>query len=176
MYAERLSGLIGRKRSNLMLEEAKFEPEVYIDVVQERERPRLVATLFFDFSNQTVEGKHNLIGVFDRIFVSSDRKRTHSIGIYIKTAYTFDGQVQVAIFSPSNKPTGGFAFASATKEHDGKPLTQMQILGTVEFDTPEPGDYWFDVSYKGQSLGGVKLVVEFVEPKEGNDVNTGSDN
>ena len=152
-----------------MSESKKNELKINIDAEQERQKPRLVAILLFDFASQTNEGKQNILGIFDRVKVSVDKKRTPPIGFYLKTAHTFDDQIQVAILSPENQLVAGFFFGAPEKERDGKKLTQMQILGIVEFDTPMAGEYWIDVSYKEQSLGGFRLVVDFVDTKEEGD-------
>jgi hypothetical protein len=143
-----------------MPEQDIAELKITVDVEQERARPRVIAFIFFDFHNNTMEGKHNFLGVFDRIIVPEDKKRTTPLAFFLRTANTFDGPVQVTIFTANNKPTGGFGLSSPEKEKDGQALTQMQIIGAIEFDTPEAGNYWVDVSYMGQSIGGTRLTVE----------------
>jgi hypothetical protein len=147
-----------------MPEQEIAEQKVGIDVDQERNRPRVVAFLFFDFYNRTVEGKHNFLGLFDRIIVPADKKRTTPLGFYLRTANTFDEPIQVTIYNASNKPTGGFGVSPQEKEKDGQKLTQMQLVGAIEFETPDAGNYWVDVSYGGQSIGGMRLTVELQEP------------
>lgn len=163
-----------------MPDQETVEPQINVDVAQERDRPRVVAILFHDFHNLTQEGKHNFLGVFDQIIVPADKKRTTPLGFFLRLANTFDSIVEVAIFNPSNKQVGGFSFSAGEKEKDGKKLTQMQLGGAVEFDTPEEGDYWVNVSYQGQSIGGHRLRVELKEsekePEEVKDGSIGSDN
>lgn len=38
---------------------------------------------------------------------------------------------------------------------------QIQLLQLVQFPVPIEGNYWFDVSCDGVSLGGQVLIVEF---------------
>jgi hypothetical protein len=144
-----------------MSDEITTEPQVNIDVAQEREKPRLLAILFFDFFNETSEGKINLLGIFDRIYVPPTKKRSPPVGLFIRFNYVLNGLVQIVFFSPNNKPTGGFAFSTDDIKDRKEGQNQLQIFVKTEFDTPEEGDYWIDVSYRGLSLGGCKLTVEF---------------
>ena len=141
--------------------------DLSIDIAKEREKPRLVAILFYDNGNQTDDRKITLAGMFDRLFVDLSEKKTVPFGIFVRTAKTFDAPVRVAIVSPDNKVVGGFTFTTYSKDAPkGEKPNMTQLVGRVRFNAPVEGDYWFDVSFNGQSLGGCPLKVEFKDLKE----------
>jgi hypothetical protein len=142
-----------------------------VDAIKEREKPRLVSLLFFDFINETKDRKMNLIGVFDRVYVDPEVKRTHPFGIFCRVGHAFTDPLQVTIFDPSGELTGGLMFDFSKEDFDGqgyegKKPSQIQFMGQIQFNTATEGAYWFDVSYQGQSLGGTQLLVEFKDLKE----------
>lgn len=151
-----------------MSDETKTEPTVPIDLVQEREKPRLLSILFFDFYSETKEGKLNLLGIFDRLFVDPSRKRTMPIGIFVRTAQAFGANIKCEIHSPEGIVTGGFNFMvpASARLPDGTQPIQAQILARLEFNAPVDGTYWFAISFAGQVLGGAPLVIQYKDPKE----------
>lgn len=160
-----------------MVEDTAAIPEVNIDVTQEREKPRLVSVLFYDFANRTGNGKFNLSGIFDRIFVDAEKKRTRSFGMFIKTAETHEGIIRVLILDPNGQLIAALDFGLAEKEFPKDEKYHItQASGGIEFDTPVEGLYWFDVSYNGKSLGGTALQVDFAisENKDGSDAGSNS--
>jgi len=148
-----------------------------IDPSQEREKPRLMSLLFFDYANTTLEGKLNLMGVFDRIYVDQVTKKTTPIGIFVRVCKAWDYPFRVTIISPDNKPIGGITIGGDPAKYppDQKRPDQLQALGRVEFQATIEGTYWIDVSYGEQSLGGGPLVLEFRNLKEMMDVHTRGD-
>ena len=145
-----------------MVEDTAAIPEVNIEVAQERAKPRLVSLLFYDFANRTGNGKLNLLGIFDRIIVDAEKKRTRSFGLFIKTAETHDGIIRILILDPNGQLIAGLDFGLAEKEYPKDEKYHVaQASGGIEFDTPVEGLYWFDASYNGKSLGGTGLQVDF---------------
>lgn len=139
------------------------------DLDTEKARPRLVSLLFFDYANETADRKLNLAGVFDRLFVDTETKKSVPIGVFVRVAEAYDSPVFVNIVSPEKKAVGGFAFSVSrkdVKEKIGDKFAMFQILARVEFETPVEGTYWFNVAFDGNSLGGCPLVVEFRNFKE----------
>lgn len=153
------------KRRNLR-KTGKASSGIVIPANLDPEQPRLVAILFFDYSNQTEAGKLNLNGIFDRLFVDTKEKRTVPFGIFVRTAKTLDAPVQVAILTPKRKPTGGIAFSVNSADLGDQKPDMVQFLGNVQFDAPVEGNYWFDVSFRGERLGGCPLKIEFKDFKE----------
>ena len=156
--------------------EGLTEVSINFDFGSEIEKPRLVSLLFFDFANQTSDGKVNLSGIFDRLLVSPETKKTVPIGIFVRTARTYDSPVTVSIISPGKKPVGGFAFTMTRQEREaqgGKGDGMMQILARVQFDAPSEGEYWFAVGFDGQTIGGCPLLVEFREKEIGEEITRG---
>lgn len=153
-------------------EAATITAEWAFDLETEKGRPRLVSLLFFDYANETGDRKLNLSGVFDRLFVDKETKKTIPFGVFVRVAQAYDSPVFVTIVSPENKPAGGFAFSVARKDVEsqtGNKFAMFQIMARVRFEAPVEGTYWFDVAFDGKSLGGCPLVVEFRDLKETKD-------
>ena len=144
----------------------RLKIDIPADVTVEREKSRLVAILFFDFANQTDTRKLNLNGVFDRLFVDLKEKKTVPFGVLVRTAKTLDFPVQVAILAPNGTIAGGFVFSVKSEEIGNQKPDMIQFVGNVQFIAPVEGDYWFDVSFKGKSIGGCPLKIEFRDLKE----------
>jgi hypothetical protein len=150
-------------------DEAVLTSEWPFDLDEEKVMPRLVALLFFDYGNETADHKLNLSGIFDRIFVDKVAKKTVPIGVFVRTAETFDTPVYVSIVSPESKPVGGFAFSIPRKDAQqasGQKYAMFQIMARIQFDAPVEGTYWFNIAFNGKLLGGCPLVVEFRDFKE----------
>ena len=144
----------------------------HVDLSQERSKPRLLALLFCDHINQTVDGKANLIGVFDRIFVHPEKKRTPRFALFVRFAETLNGPVVLTVFGPKGEPVFGFQFDANAAQFEALPERraeyprQVQALLGMQFEAGTEGVYWFDISYMSQSLGGAGLPVEFIKEGE----------
>lgn len=147
-----------------MSEDTLAIPEVNIDVAVEREKPRLVSLLFFDYANRTGNNKLNLIGAFDRIYINPEIKRTPPIGVFVRTGRTYDGEVILTVFNPKGEMVAALAFKSDIAVEMRS--FQLDGLFRIEFETSVGGVYWFDVSYRGKSIGGAGLLVELKRVKE----------
>lgn len=142
-----------------------------VDVSKERPKPRLLALLFCDFSNLTKDDKPNLLGVFDRIFVDPEKKTTPPFAIFVRVAEVVDA-FNITLFDPDNQPA--FSVLSVPQAQvytEGLPR-QTQTALAVQFKTEKAGPFWCDVSYKGESLGGAGLVIEY---RKSEDKNSGTD-
>jgi hypothetical protein len=149
-------------------EVASLVSEIPLDLDAEKAMPRLVALLFFDYGNETADRKLNLVGVFDRLFVDEETKKTVPIGVFLRTAQTVDLPVYVSIISPEKKAVGGlqFSIARESTEVDGRKHLMFQMLARIQFEAPVEGTYWFNVAFDGKSLGGCPLQIEFRNFKE----------
>jgi hypothetical protein len=139
-----------------------------IDASQERAKPRLLSLLFCDFSNITNDGKPNLFGVFDRIFIDPKNPTTPPFVVFVRVAEVVEG-FDITIFDPNNEPAMGIkSVAREAKYTEGFPR-QLQTALRLQFDTKKQGVFWVDVAYKGVSLGGAGLTIEFreTEAKDG---------
>jgi hypothetical protein len=147
--------------------EAEQKTKVDIDVDKAWRRPIFQSILFCDFANQTIDGKVNLIGVFDRLYVHPSRKITAPFFLFVRTAGTLTGPIQVRCIGPDR----GLVFTidyAATGEFELKNdlPAYVQFVGPVRFAVNEQGIYWFDVSFEGGLLGGVPLMIEFRETED----------
>ncbi len=153
-----------------MSEDRLTIPEVNTDVEKEREKPRLVSLLFYDYSNKTETGKFNILGVFDRLSVDIEKKRTHSFGMFVKVAQLTEGIIRVFTLEPNGKIIAVLDFGLPDEYPKDEKYHIAQAAGTLEFDTPVEGLYWFDVLHNNKSLGGTGLQIDFKpsEKKDGN--------
>ncbi|MBI3649821.1 MAG: hypothetical protein HY231_02095 [Acidobacteria bacterium] len=154
-----------------MAEEELTISELSTDVETEREKPRLVSLLFYDFSNRTETGKFNLLGVFDRLSVELEKKRTHAFGMFVKVAQVSGGIIRVFIREPDREIIAALDFAIPDEYPGEESYHVAQAVGTLEFDTPVEGLYWFEVFHNTQALGGAGLQIAFksAEKNDGND-------
>jgi hypothetical protein len=146
----------------------------HINLSDEKLKPRLLALLFCDYMNRTDEGKINLIGIFDRIYVHPEKKKTPRFGLYIRFAEALDGPVTLTVFEPMGQPVFGLQFDPNVPQFEADPERrseyprQIQSILVMQFEAKIEGVYWFDISYRSQSLGGASLPIEFI--KEGENV------
>lgn len=144
-----------------------IELTVSINVAEERKKPRLLSILFCDYVNQTKEGKVNLLGTFDRVFVDKGAS-TPKFVIFLRMAETLDAELKLTIISPKGKAVAALVFGGDA-ERKNPDYQQMQLMAPMQFPVTEHGLYWFDLSYKDQSLGGVGLSVEPRPPEPESD-------
>jgi Family of unknown function (DUF6941) len=141
-----------------------------IDLPKGRVRPRLLSLLFCDFANRTDDHKLNLIGVFDRIYVHPDIRKSPPFILYGRSAQTFEDALWVRVFDPDNEPQVEIKFDPPSKEQiqtlreaqverDPDDPDQFQFYIPIQMTFKKKGTYWFDVSYRNFSLGGAGLVV-----------------
>lgn len=141
------------------------------DLKKERQQPRLLSILFCDFASFTLDKKVNLLGIFDRVFVHPERKKTPVFTLFVRTAETTNERLAVTLFQPDGKAGLAFQFGGEHNVFTPNLPAQVQLLIGVQFVAEVEGPYWFDVAYKGKSLGGAGLVVEYREV-EGQDRGT----
>lgn len=140
-----------------------------IDLAAGRARPRLLSLLFCDFANRTDDGKMNLIGVFDRIFVHPEERKSPPFILYGRSAQTFEDNLWVRVFDPDNEPQVEIKFDPPSKEQveaikihrDPDAPDQFQFYIPIQMTFKKEGTFWFDVSYRNFSLGGAGLVIRF---------------
>ncbi len=136
-----------------------------IDVAQVLSKPRLEGVLFAEYANQTADKKTNLSGIFERLRVFRSTKQSGSFFIFVRTAETNRGPLQIALIDPSGKVIIGFGFDLSDQTAEGKYPAMIQFLDRVAFTVTTEGTYWLDVAYNGQSLGGAPLIIEW-KPEE----------
>jgi len=146
----------------------------HVNLSDEKSKPRLLALVFCDYMNRTEDGKINLIGIFDRIYVNPEKKKTPRFALFIRFAEALDGPVTLTVFEPMEQPVFGLQFDPNASQFEAVPERrseyprQVQSLIVMQFEAKIEGVYWFDISYKSQSLGGAGLPVEFI--KEGENI------
>lgn len=147
-----------------------FIPKVTIDVAAERKRPRLESILFAEHASITEGGLYNLSGCFTRLLFDKNEKRiTNKFYLYVQAGEAGSGEVQVAVFNPEDRLHWAMSVDVETAEYVPKYPVQLHLLQYIQFPVPIEGNYWFDVSYNGMSLGGTVLIVEFNSEEAGGD-------
>lgn len=139
-----------------------FIPKVSINVAEERKKPRLEAILFSEYATRTDKGTYVFGGCFNRLLFSKAEKRvTSKIYLYVQTGETRGSHLQIAVFSPNDELLMAIQFDLERHEYLPEYPAQLQILQLIQFPVAVEGNYWFDVSCDGNSLGGQVLIVEF---------------
>lgn len=154
-----------QKRSGLKKKSdpaAEYQPKV--NVALERKKPRLVALLFCHFFSLDAEGRSNANGCFDRIFADPATNQTGQFILVVRTYETRQGGLTVTILNPKNKAIAAVVFDPPSKVPSDKPM-HVQAYGPINFAVESEGVYWVDVSYKGKSLGGDSLTIEYRKPE-----------
>ena len=138
-----------------------------VDVQKERAKPRLASILFCDYWNQTEDGKTNLMGIFDRIYVHSKGRLTPNFVLFIRSVNTIEESLKVRVFAPDGSPAVGIDFDAfdASVFTPNLPANVQSTLN-LRFPVESEGVYWFNVFYKGESLGGAGLVIEYRQTEE----------
>jgi hypothetical protein len=150
-----------KKKSNLLA--AQYQPK--FDVARERKKPHLVALLFCHYFSLDAEGRSNANGCFDRIFVDPTTKLTGQFTLVVRTYETRDSGLTVTFLNPKNQAVAAVIFDPPAKLPTNKPM-HVHAYGPVNFAVEAEGVYWVDVSYRGKTLGGESLTIEFRKPEE----------
>lgn len=157
-----------RLRGGSLSNEIETADNIKVDTLKEWQRPRLVSILFCDSYKLSDDDKADLIGIFDRVYVHPERKQTPPFTIFVRTAETTDGRLQVLCHAPSGEIPTRIIFSGAARAEftPNLPANYQCIVYMNPFLVDAEGVYWFDVSFKGQSLGGAALVIEFRETED----------
>lgn len=135
-----------------------------VNVHEERARPRLVSILFCDYWNQTEDGKTTLAGIFDRIYVHSKGRLTPNFVLFLRSVDTVEEGLRIRVFAPNGSPVMGIDFDNFDASvFTPKLPANVQSTVNLRFPVESEGVYWFNVFYKGESLGGAGLVIEYRE-------------
>lgn len=141
---------------------AKYQPK--IDPVVELTKPRLVALLFCMFQSKDVENRNNLLGCFGRVFADPATKQTGQFILFLRTCETREKGLVVSVLDPSNKAIAAIVIDKPNEMPTDRPM-HLEFFAPINFTATVEGQYWFDVSYKGKSIGGEALAVEFSKPE-----------
>jgi hypothetical protein len=135
--------------------------KINVDVATALATPRLEVAAFADYASMSKQDKISIAGIFDRILIDKDTKQSNGFFIFVRTAETVRGNIQITLMAPDHTPVAAVIYdASAKKFSPGQPRI-VQFLDRIAFKATVEGVYWLDVSYKEQSLGGTGLIVEF---------------
>src|SRR5450432_3853051 len=151
-----------------MSEQPTIALGVNFELAAERRKPRLLALLFCDFTNMTKDDKPNLLGVFDRIYVDAEKRMTPPFAVFARVAEVIDG-FDITVFGPDDLPAIQVkSVPGAGFNEEGLPR-QIQTALMFRFEVHKEGTFWFDISYKGVSLGGAGLPIQYrkTEDKDG---------
>ena len=139
-----------------------------MDISKKWQQPRLESILFCDSYTITEDGKTNLLGIFDRIYVHPEIRQTPPFKIFTRTADTTQDSIQIIGYAPNSEiaTVVNFMHISRLEYTPNIPDNLHSIANMSPFHVPVEGVYWFDVSFKGQSVGGAALVIEFRETED----------
>lgn len=151
-----------------MSDELETAANTQVDTVQEWRRPRLVSLLFCDSCNYREDGKTDVIGIFDRIYVHPDRRQTPPFTLFVRTTETAEGMMLATCRAPNGLTPTMVSFARVPKEAytPNLPSNFQSIVHMNPFYVAIEGVYWFEVFFEGNPLGGAGLVIEFRETED----------
>lgn len=134
-----------------------------IDAEIERKKPRLEVLLFCHYASLDKKEKGVFVGCFDRLFVNPETKQSGTFAIVARLGEARKGRIVISILNPANVLIGNI-FADVDVDRPLDEPTHVQVVETISFEAKEPGVYWIDVSYNGESLGGTSLTVVHRSP------------
>jgi hypothetical protein len=155
-------------RSGSLSNDIESAVNTNMDISKEWQRPRLVSILFCDSYKMAEDGKADLIGVFDRIYVHPEIKNTPPFTLFVRTAETLEGLIQIICYAPDGEIPTVVNYASAPESAftPNLPANLQGISHMNPFHISMEGIYWFDVTFRGQSLGGAGLAIAFRETED----------
>ena len=108
-----------------MTEPADGQPEVQAPAAEEACTPRLTALLFCDYASQSVDGKYNLLGIFDRIFIGGRPPIMPTYNAYIRLAGMSAGPMEVLGFDPDGSLGMRYRFTVEMTDPGGLTLGRL---------------------------------------------------
>jgi hypothetical protein len=158
---------VGAKQSKVKIidgipyEEGEITFTSDADVEEERKKQRLIVLTFCDLVSVDNRGKVNLMGCFDRIFVDKETSSTGLFYLYVRTAGTIKGHVNVTFLNAKNKAIAQVGYDVEVKEKNMPKdrVPHVQFYTRIGFGATERGAYWVDVTFNGESLGGRDLTI-----------------
>lgn len=151
-----------------MSDEVETAANIQVDTVEEWQRPRLVSILFCDSYQIRDDGKADLTGIFDRIYVHPERRHTPPFWLYVRTAETTDAPIRIVCRAPDGGIPTMANLAPINKEEytPNLPANYQGIVHMNPFYVSAGGVYWVDVRFNGKSLGGAALAIELRETED----------
>jgi hypothetical protein len=143
-----------------MSEQPVVAPSVDIEVSIEKQKPRLLALLFCDFTNTTNDDKPNLLGVFDRIFVDPEKRMTPPFVVFVRVAEVSE-PFKITMIGPDSVPALQVTSQPIDTAHTEGLPRQVQSFLVLQFEAKMQGVFWFDISYKDKTLGGAGLTIQY---------------
>lgn len=153
-----------------MSEEQSFVPTVNVIGSEEVKKPRLGAILFCEYATLTEKNTYVFAGCFERFVFSKDEpKVTSNFFLYVRASQTRGGDFQVAIIDPNDKTIMAFNYNLDSAGLIPNLPASVHFLQRIKFPVAVEGTYWVDVSFKGESLGGAPLLVDFQKEEASED-------
>jgi hypothetical protein len=139
-----------------------------MEIAKKWQQPRLESILFCDSFAVTEDDKTTLIGIFDRIYVHPEIRQTPPFKIFTRTANANQGLIQITGYAPNGEIATVVSFGRIPSSEftPNLPANLHSIANVLPFRVPVEGVYWFDLSFKGQSISGAALVIEFRETED----------
>jgi hypothetical protein len=139
-------------------------------------KPRLLALVTADWANLTQDGKPNVIGVFDRIFVSKLPHDSPRFFLYARLTLPRSGRLALVIRAPDGSALGEVdveVHRSSETSEAREPDCLDFVTPLVKLGLPVTGVYQIDAYFDGELLGQAPLIV--AERPESETSNAGSE-
>jgi hypothetical protein len=139
-----------------------------VDALKVWQQPRLLSIIFCDSYKVADDAKTDLMGIFDRIYVHPESRHTPQFILFVRTAETTDGALEIICYAPDGKIPTRVSYDPVPESSytANLPANFQGITTMLPFYIYTEGVYWFNVSFNGQSLGGAALVIELRETED----------
>ena len=143
-----------------MAEETRTDKPSVAGLEEQWRQSRLTALSFADFINQTNDGKYNLLGIFDRIYVDPNNPTPRPFGLFVRTSQTREGELTVTGYAPDGEVVFKIIAGIDSAKMEESKLSHLQLGVVIQIEAKSEGVYWFEVKYNETVLGGAPLLVE----------------
>ena len=129
------------------------------EAVYDRSGPYMEALLLCDHANVTGDGKPNLAGVFNVIFVKPDEPNTPSMYLFLRIGNAPQSGVQLRTVAPSGQIVAQGNIRPQSGQGDLESPGPLEAIIRLRFAVHERGVHWFEVLCDGEVLGRSALTV-----------------
>jgi hypothetical protein len=127
--------------------------------------PRVEAVLLCDYINMTGDGKYNVMGIYERVWIVNKEVPFHRFIIYAKVAEITDGKLVIRIVHSDGELLYAAEVGRENPPVDGKDRW-LVTHSVVDLALERPGTHWIDFEYNGEPIGGASFAVDYFNAED----------